>query len=125
MVIIVLMFIGGCAGSTSGGIKDVRILLLFKYALLQLRRLVHPHQVQTIKLGATRVPQEILIAILGFFALYLVVFFLASIIVTATGVDILTGTSAVITTLSNVGPGFKVVGRPRISAPCRSWPRLC
>ncbi len=110
MVIVVLMFVGGCAGSTAGGIKDVRILLLFKYALLQLRRLVHPHQVQTIKLGATRVPQEILIAILGFFALYLVFFFLASIVVTATGVDILTGTSAVITTLSNVGPGFKVVG---------------
>ncbi|MBB5346952.1 TrkH family potassium uptake protein [Desulfoprunum benzoelyticum] len=110
MVIVVLMFIGGCAGSTSGGIKSVRILLLFKYALLQLRRLVHPHQVQTIKLGAIRVPQEILIAILGFFALYLVFFFLASIVVTATGVDILTGTSAVITTLSNVGPGFKIVG---------------
>lgn len=110
IVIIALMFIGGCAGSTAGGIKDVRILLLFKYAMLQLRRLVHPHQVQTIKLGPTRVPQEVLIAVLGFFVLYLVFFFFASLIVAATGVDIVTGTTAVITTLSNVGPGFNLVG---------------
>jgi trk system potassium uptake protein TrkH len=110
IVIIILMFIGGCAGSTSGGIKDVRILLLFKYAILQLRRLVHPHQIQTIKFGPTRVPQDILISVLGFFMLYLVFFFLASMVVTATGVDIVSGTSAVITTLSNVGPGFNVVG---------------
>jgi trk system potassium uptake protein TrkH len=110
IVIIILMFIGGCAGSTSGGIKDVRILLLFKYAILQLRRLVHPHQIQTIKLGATKVPQDILISVLGFFVLYLVFFFIASLIVTGTGVDIVTGTSAVITTLSNVGPGFNLVG---------------
>ncbi|KAB2890415.1 MAG: TrkH family potassium uptake protein [Desulfobulbaceae bacterium] len=110
IVIIILMFIGGCAGSTSGGIKDVRILLLFKYAVLQLRRLVHPHQVQTIKLGSTRVPQDVLISVLGFFMLYLIIFFLASMVVTATGVDIVTGTSAVITTLSNVGPGFNLVG---------------
>ncbi len=110
IVIIALMFIGGCAGSTAGGIKDVRILLLFKYALLQLRRLVHPHQVQTIKFGSTRVPQEILIAILGFFVLYLVFFFFASLIVTSMGVDIITGTSAVITTLGNVGPGLNLVG---------------
>jgi trk system potassium uptake protein len=110
IVIIALMFIGGCAGSTAGGIKEVRILLLFKYAMLQLRRLVHPHQVQTIKLGPTRVPQEVLIAVLGFFVLYLVFFFFASLIVAATGVDIITGTSAVITTLGNVGPGLNLVG---------------
>lgn len=110
IVIIALMFIGGCAGSTAGGIKEVRILLLFKYAMLQLRRLVHPHQIQTIKLGPTRVPQEVLIAVLGFFVLYLVFFFFASVIVAATGVDIITGTSAVITTLGNVGPGLNLVG---------------
>ena len=110
IVIIILMFIGGCAGSTAGGIKDVRILLLFKYALLQLRRLVHPHQVQTIKLGPTRVPQDVLIAVLGFFVLYLTFFFLATLIVTGTGVDIVTGSTAVITTLGNVGPGFPLVG---------------
>lgn len=110
IVIIALMFIGGCAGSTAGGIKEVRILLLFKYALLQLRRLVHPHQIQTIKFGPTRVPQEVLIAVLGFFVLYLVFFFFASLIVTSTGVDIVTGTSSVITTLGNVGPGFSLVG---------------
>jgi trk system potassium uptake protein TrkH len=110
IVIIALMFIGGCAGSTAGGIKEVRILLLFKYALLQLRRLVHPHQIQTIKFGPTRVPQEVLIAILGFFVLYLVFFFFASLLVASTGVDIVTGTSAVITTLGNVGPGLNLVG---------------
>jgi len=110
IMLVSLMFIGGCAGSTGGGIKVVRLLLFFKYAHLQLHRLVHPRQVGTIKFGTARVPQEVLIAILGFLALYIAFFFFASIIVTATGVDIVSGTSAVIATLNNVGPGLLSVG---------------
>lgn len=110
ILLVSLMFVGGCAGSTGGGIKHVRLLLFFKYAKLQLRNLVHPQSVGTIKLGKVKVPREVLISILGFFALYIAFFFLATLMVTALGVDIVTGSTAVVATLSNIGPGLNLVG---------------
>jgi len=110
ILLVILMFVGGCAGSTGGGIKVVRLLLFFKYARLQLRSLIHPRTVGTIKLGNVKVPQEVMVAILGFFALYIGFFLLASLVVTAMGVDIITGTTAVIATLNNIGPGLHLVG---------------
>jgi len=110
ILLVSLMFVGGCAGSTGGGIKVVRLLLFFKYARLQLHKLVHPRQVETIKLGKIKVPQEVMIAILSFFAIYLGFFLTASLIVTALGVDIITGPTAVIATLNNIGPGLAMVG---------------
>lgn len=110
ILLVSLMLIGGCAGSTGGGIKVVRVLLFFKYARLQMRNLVHPRAVGAIKLGRLKVPQEVMIAILGFFALYIAVLLLATLAVTALGVDIVTGTTAVIATLNNIGPGLNLVG---------------
>lgn len=110
VLLVTLMFVGGCAGSTGGGIKHVRVLLFFKYARLQLRNLVHPQAVGKIKLGRVRVPRDVLISILGFFALYFTILCLASLAVTALGVDIVTGTTAVIATLNNIGPGLHLVG---------------
>ncbi|MGM0680943.1 MAG: TrkH family potassium uptake protein, partial [Thermodesulfobacteriota bacterium] len=83
LLLLLLMFAGGCAGSTSGGIKMVRVLLFFKYARLQLRNLVHPQSVGAIKLGHQKVPKEIMVAILGFFGLYTIFLLLASIAMTA------------------------------------------
>lgn len=110
ILLLTLMFIGGCSGSTGGGIKVVRLLLFLKYARLQVRSLIHPRTVGTLKLGNVKVPQEVMVSILGFFALYGGVFLVASIIVTSLGVDIVTGTSAVIATLNNIGPGLNLVG---------------
>ena len=109
-LLVTLMFVGGCAGSTGGGIKVVRFLLFFKYAKSQLNRLVHPKQIETIKLGNIKVSQDVMIAILSFFAIYVVVFIGASLIVTGLGVDIITGPTAVIATLNNIGPGLHLVG---------------
>ena len=110
VLLVALMFVGGCAGSTGGGIKVVRFLLFFKHARLQIHKLVHPRQVETIKLGMTKVPQDVMIAILSFFAIYLAVFMAASLIITGLGVDIITGPTAVIATLNNIGPGLALVG---------------
>jgi trk system potassium uptake protein len=110
LLLVALMFVGGCAGSTSGGIKVIRLLLFFKYARLQLRNLVHPRAVGTIKLGKLKVPQEVMVAILGYFALYVAFFVIASILVTALGVELVTGTTAVLATLNNIGPGLAQVG---------------
>jgi trk system potassium uptake protein TrkH len=110
VLLVTLMFVGGCAGSTGGGIKVVRVLIFFKYARLQLKNLVHPRNVSTLKLGKVKVPQDVVVAILGFFALHVGVLFLATLIITGLGVDIVTGTTAVIATLNNIGPGLALVG---------------
>jgi len=109
-LLVTLMFVGACAGSTGGGIKNVRVLLFFKYARRQLTNLVHPQAVSTIKFGKVKVPHEVLISIFGFFALYLAFLLLAILLVTGLDVDLVTGTTAVIATLNNIGPGLHKVG---------------
>jgi len=113
VLLVGLMFIGGCAGSTGGGIKVVRLLLFLKYARLQLRNLVHPNAVGIIKMGKVKVPQDVMVGILGFFAIYVAVLIVGVVAVTATGVDIVTGFTAVVATLNNIGPGLMEVGPAR------------
>jgi len=98
VLLLMLMFVGGCAGSTGGGIKVVRVLLFLKFSRRQLQRLIHPRQTSTIKLGQATVPTEVLVAILGFLGLYLLCFLAATLVVTALGVDLVTGSTAVLTT---------------------------
>jgi len=109
-LLVMLMFIGGCAGSTGGGIKVARILLLFKHAQVQLFRLIHPRAVRLVKLGDTPVDREVMSSILGFFALFMGVFVVASFLMAASGMDLVSAGAAVIATLSNIGPGLGSVG---------------
>ena len=109
-ILVLLMFIGGCAGSTGGGIKVARILLLFKHAQVQVFRLIHPRAVRLVKLGNRPVDREVLQAILGFFALFTGIFVSASLLLAACGMDFVSGGSAVIACLSNIGPGLGSVG---------------
>jgi trk system potassium uptake protein TrkH len=110
LLLVTLMFFGGCAGSTGGGLKHVRLLLLWRHLRIQFYQLVHPKAVKSIKLDGKKVPEEVTQAVLGFFFLYLLVFLLASLIVCALGLDIITGVSAVAATLNNIGPGLAGVG---------------
>lgn len=110
LVLLVLMFIGSCAGSAGGGPKVVRHLLLARYTLQALRRTLHPRAVLPVKLGGRVVPDDILQAVIVFFLFYLLVFSICTGIVVAFGADIVTGISATIACLSNVGPGFNQVG---------------
>ncbi len=109
-LLVAAMFIGGCAGSTGGGMKVARVLLLFKHAHVQLYRLIHPRAVRLVKLGSRPVDKEVMQAILGFFALYIGIFVTASLVVAALGLDLLTAGTAVITALGNVGPGLGTIG---------------
>ncbi len=110
MLLLTLMFVGGCAGSTGGGIKVVRVWLFLKFARQQLLRLIHPRQASTIRLGQTTVTNEVVVAILGFLGLYLLCFLSATLTLTALDIDLVTGSTAVLTTLNNVGPGLAGVG---------------
>jgi trk system potassium uptake protein TrkH len=109
-VLVLLMFIGGCAGSTGGGMKVARILLLFKHAQTQLFRLIHPRAIRLVKLGNRPVEKEVLQSILGFFALYIGVFVFCSLLMAANGLDLVSAGTSVIACLSNIGPGLGSVG---------------
>jgi trk system potassium uptake protein TrkH len=110
MVLLVLMFIGACAGSAGGGPKVVRHLVLARYTLQALRRTLHPRAVLPVKLNGRVVPDEIVQVVVVFFLFYLLVFSICCGIVVAFGADIVTGLSATIACLGNVGPGFDQVG---------------
>ncbi len=110
MILITLMFFGGCAGSTGGGIKIVRILIVLKYGFIQLKKLLHPHAVIPIRMGHRSVPPDALTDVLGFVLLYLSIFVVSSILMSLMGLDLVTSVSTVISTLSNIGPGVGTIG---------------
>lgn len=105
-----MMFPGACAGSTGGGMKNVRVLLLLKAAVNELKKLVHPKLVVPVRLNGKMIEPEILFTIAGFIILYLVTFSTSSIILTATGLDIVSSMSAVASSMANIGPGLNTVG---------------
>lgn len=106
MLLLCSAFVGGCAGSTGGGLKVIRILLLVKQGSRELKRLVHPNAVYSIKLGERALPERIIEAVWGFFSAYALVFLISLLAVIATGVDNLSAFSAVAATLNNAGPGL-------------------
>lgn len=110
MILILLMFIGSCAGSTAGGIKVIRILLVFKIIRREFYRLIHPKAVMAIRVGDRTVPEEALQGTTGFILLYLLLFIVTTMILLAQGMDMMSSTTAVAATLNNVGPGFAAVG---------------
>jgi trk system potassium uptake protein TrkH len=104
------MFIGGCAGSTGGGIKNVRILLLLKSAKRDLLKIIHPRAVYSVRYGEKSVDEKILSEVTVFFFMFITLFCLAVLVVSIEGMDIVTTLTAVATTIGNVGPGLEIVG---------------
>ncbi|SHI05722.1 TrkH family potassium uptake protein [Clostridium intestinale] len=110
LILLLLMFVGGCAGSTAGGLKNIRILLLFKAAKRDLLKIIHPKAVYTVTLQGKAVNEQTLSEVLGFFFMYVIIFCFSILIVSFEGKDIVTTISSVATTLGNVGPGLEIVG---------------
>lgn len=110
LILLLLMFIGGCAGSTGGSIKVLRILLTVKYGVMQLKRLLHPTAVIPIRLDNRSISQEAMTDILGFLLLYVTIFVVGSLIMSLLGLDLITSVSTVISTLGNIGPGVGAIG---------------
>lgn len=109
-VLILLMFIGASAGSTGGGIKCIRILMMFKMIRREMTRMKHPQIVQGIRVSKVTVEQDILGATTLFILFYLVILVFAVFIVAAESADLVTGFTAVLACLSNIGPGLEMVG---------------
>ena len=99
-------FIGGCAGSTGGGMKVIRVLLLVKQGQREITRLIHPNAQVTVKIGRQPVKNSVIDAVWGFFAAYVALFILMMLILMFNGLDQITAFSAVAATINNLGPGL-------------------
>ncbi len=106
MLLIFISFVGGCGGSTAGGMKVMRVMLLVKQGINEVRRLVHPHAVLRVRLGRQVVEQRMIQAVWGFFAVYISVFGLLSLVMIHAGLDATSAFSAVATSMNNLGPGL-------------------
>ncbi len=110
VLLIGLMFFGGMIGSTGGGMKQVRVLLMFKQAYRELYQLIHPHALTALRLGGKVVLKETLGGIWGFLFLFILISVVATLLMSALGMDIITSASTVISAMSNVGPALGQAG---------------
>ena len=109
-VLIALMVIGGCAGSAAGGPKALRLLLVLKFLGSEITRFLHPRAVLPVRYGRRIIPAEILHAVFTLWVLYLVGYLIVGLLLVLLGEDLVTGFSAALACLGNIGPGFSVVG---------------
>jgi len=110
---IMLMFIaiiGGCGGSTAGGLKMIRAILFKEKAMLEAKRVIHPQGIFTVKLGDVHISEQALNRVSGFISVYIIIFAVGWLALLGCGLDITTAFSTIATTLSNVGPGLGDIG---------------
>lgn len=105
-MLFVLAFMGGCVGSTGGGMKVMRVLLIYRQGAREIKRLLHPNAVIPVKLGNRPVSDKVLQSVWGFFSVYMFMFVAMLIILLATGLDQVTAWTAVASAMNNLGPGL-------------------
>lgn len=110
ILLLLLSFVGGCAASTGGGIKVIRVLLLIKQGVREVKRLIHPNAQIPVRIGNRSVNHRVVDAVWGFFSLYVASFVLMYLALAATGLDLVTAFSAVAACINNLGPGLAGVG---------------
>lgn len=109
-ILVILMFIGACAGSTGGGIKVSRIIILFKTVLKELNSYIHPKSVKKISMEGKTVEHEVVRSINVFFITFMIIFALSVFAISFDGKDLVTNFTAVIATINNIGPGLALAG---------------
>lgn len=109
-ILFLAMFVGGCAGSTAGGIKCMRVQLMGKHIYREFLRIIHPRAVVQVKMDHRAVEESVLSGVFGFAALFGVLYLAASLLLAAMGLDVTTAFSAAIAAMGNIGPGFGSVG---------------
>jgi trk system potassium uptake protein TrkH len=109
-ILLILMFIGGCSGSTGGALKSIRVLLLLRVMKRELLQVIHPRAVYSVRLGNKTVDEKTISEILGFFFMYILIFMVAVLIISLDNLDWATTITAAVASLGNIGPGFGIVG---------------
>ena len=108
---LILMFIGGCAGSTACGIKIFRVQLLYRFIVNELKKIIYPRGIFIIKYDNNNIDEKFMSSVISFIYLYIVIFFIITALLSLTGLDFITSISAAATSISNVGPGLgEIIG---------------
>lgn len=110
MLIVFLMLVGAMAGSTGGGIKTIRIVIIMKAIKREINKILHPKRIQSVKIDGKVIEEETISGVFLFIAAYAVIALIAMFIISFDGFDLITTSTSVITTLSNIGPGLELVG---------------
>ena len=110
IILVLLMFVGGCAGSTGGGMKQIRIMIGGKFAANEIRKITYPNALFSLKIGKEHVKEHVVKNVIAFIILFIGLFAIINLILTFRGYDIVTSFSASIATLSNIGPGLAKIG---------------
>uniref|UniRef100_A0A7J2TJH0 TrkH family potassium uptake protein n=1 Tax=Archaeoglobus fulgidus TaxID=2234 RepID=A0A7J2TJH0_ARCFL len=111
MILLTLMLIGGCSGSTAGGLKVIRVFILMKYILLQIYKIIEPRTVRTVKYGDYVIGKDEIEEVIAFFILFIFLFFASSLALTILGYDLETSLSLSASSLGNVGPAFGIAAK--------------
>ncbi|MDR9498362.1 MAG: TrkH family potassium uptake protein [Hydrogenovibrio sp.] len=106
VMLIMMSVVGASAGSTGGGIKVIRFILLFKQGSREIKSLLHPNALIPVKLNGKAIPEKVMMAVWGFFSLYIVIFVMLMLLLMALGLDMVTAFSSVTATINNLGPGL-------------------
>ncbi|MCP5050032.1 MAG: TrkH family potassium uptake protein [bacterium] len=110
ILLFMLMFIGGSAGSTGGGMKFIRLIIVSKHGMIELKKLLHPSAVIPLRVGKRVIPKEVMYSVIGFFLLYVLIFVFVSGVLAFMGIDLMTAAGASAACLGNIGPGLGAVG---------------
>ena len=110
VILVILMFMGSCAGSTAGGVKISRIVILLKSAIKKIKGMVNPRKVETIKIDGKPITDDTVNGVYSFFLVYILLFILCAIIISIDGFDVTTNFTASLACISNIGPGLSMVG---------------
>lgn len=110
MILVMIMFVGAMAGSTGGGIKTIRIVIMFKAIRREINKILHPKRIKSVKIDGKVVEEETISGVFLFIGAYIVISLIAIFVVSLDGFDMITTSTSVIATMSNIGPGFELVG---------------
>lgn len=110
VILFIFMFLGGCAGSTGGGMKIIRTLVLVKFGSNEIKRLIHPNAVLPVRISNRTIPREIVMNIAGFFLFYITLFVAGVMLMSVLGLDFMSAFGSVAATIGNIGPGLGSVG---------------
>ena len=123
-ILVALMFIGGCAGSTAGGLKVARVVILEKVSVSEMRRMLHPNAVSTVRFEGKPMNERSIQGVHLFLAVYLVIFVVSCLLVALEQMDLVTVFTAVATCINNVGPGLEIVGPMGNFSEFSPWSKL-
>ena len=126
-VLVLLMFVGGCAGSTGGGLKVTRVVTLVKAAFMDMRKMIHPNAVVNVRMEGRAMPEKQVRGVQAYFSVYMLLYAVSWLLLSLNGFDLLSTFTALSACINNIGPGFfdeifKGV-RGLTPRPVRSWPR--